>query len=172
MRNVKKFILIVGVFVVTTSCGSKSDLSFLPSESSVMTNSSAPQISTTTLDCGLSRCDEGEELIVTPTTVEVVLPRCVEYAYNDLLPLEYCQEGRGIQYAQNILVSLGYDIEADSYLGPASFAAVRDFQEKNGLPVTGKIDSNTWRALDPDQKSFPGYDRNGDGLVTPDEFGE
>ena len=107
-----------------------------------------------------------------PQTSPAVLPHCDEYAYNDVLPLSYCQEGIGIRYAQEILVGLGYDIEADSYLGKASVAAIRDFQTANGLKITGTIDLQTWRALDPTQSRFPGSDLNGDGLVTPDEFGD
>lgn len=157
--------------VVFASCGSESDLSFLPTNSAAEPTTLLPA-TTTTLDCVLSDCDEGEDLISSVTTVVASLPRCDEYAYNELLPLEYCEEGRGIMYAQQILVRFGYEIEADSYFGPASYAAVRDFQARKGLPVTGRIDTDTWRALDPSQTSFPGNDLNGDGLVTPNEFGE
>lgn len=158
---------------VLVSCGSESDLSFLPVDSAAEPTLPLPATSTT-LDCVLSDCDEGEELISSVTTAPAALPRCDEYAYNDTLPLEYCEEGRGIMYAQQILVRYGYEIEADSYFGPASYAAVRDFQARKGLPVTGRIDTETWRALDPNipQQSFPGTDLNGDGLVTPNEFGE
>ena len=161
-------LLVCGFSLV--SCGSESDLSFLPPDK-VATTISFPS-PLTTPDCGLSSCENSENLISSTTTVTPALPRCDEYGYNETLPLEYCEEGRGIQYAQQILVSLGYDIEIDSYFGPASHAAVRDFQYRRGLPVTGKIDVDTWKALDPSQTLFPGTDLNGDGLVTPNEFGE
>jgi hypothetical protein len=169
----RRLLLLLLCGAVLVSCGSESDLSFLPVNSAAEPTLPLPATSTT-LGCALSDCDQGEELISSVTTAPVVLPRCDEYAYNDTLPLEYCEEGRGIMYAQQILVRYGYEIEADSYFGPASYAAVRDFQARKGLPVTGRIDTETWRALDPNipQQSFPGTDLNGDGLVTPNEFGE
>ncbi|MEY4080853.1 MAG: putative peptidoglycan binding domain [Actinomycetota bacterium] len=162
--------VVVGVVTVLAGgCSSKSDLSFLPERPSTTTETPVA-VAPTTTECGPG-CGEAPVPTV-PETTPAVLPYCGEYAYNDFLPLRYCQEGRGIRYAQEILVGLGYDIEADSYLGKASVAAIRDFQSVNGLAITGMIDRQTWRALDPTQSRFPGTDLNGDGLVTPDEFGD
>lgn len=83
---------------------------------------------------------------------------------NDYLPLLKCDKGPGVQHAQYFL-----GVNPDSYYGNDTFNAVIDFQSRNNLPVTGSIDSETWRLLDPDQTG-PGSDLNGDGLVTPDEF--
>jgi len=83
---------------------------------------------------------------------------------NDFLPLVKCDKGPGVQHIQQFL-----GVEADSYFGNDTFNAIVDFQNQNGLPVTGEIDADTWRLLDPNQ-SGPGSDLNGDGLVTPDEF--
>jgi peptidoglycan hydrolase-like protein with peptidoglycan-binding domain len=83
---------------------------------------------------------------------------------NDYLPLVKCDKGPGVQHIQQFL-----GVEADSYFGNDTFNAIVDFQNQNGLRVTGEIDTDTWRLLDPNQTG-PGSDLNGDGLVTPDEF--
>lgn len=84
---------------------------------------------------------------------------------NDILPLVKCDKGPGVQHIQQFL-----GVNPDSYYGNDTFNAVVDFQNRVGLPVTGSIDAETWRMLDPNQTG-PGSDLNGDGLVTPDEFG-
>jgi len=87
-----------------------------------------------------------------------------ELRANDVLPLIKCDKGRGVTHAQKIL-----GVNADSYFGNDTFNAVIDFQIQNDLPVTGNIDEQTWKKLDPYQTG-PGRDLNGDGLVTPTEF--
>lgn len=54
-----------------------------------------------------------------------------------------------VTIAQYALIIAGYNIKygADGYFGGATRAAVEDFQQKNGLPVTGIIDGPTWAAL-------------------------
>ena len=44
---------------------------------------------------------------------------------------------------QNMLIKKGANIKADGIFGPATETAVKDFQTKNGLTVTGSIDTNT-----------------------------
>ena len=48
---------------------------------------------------------------------------------------------------QNMLIKKGATIKADGDFGPATENAVRDFQAKNGLTVTGLIDTNTLNKL-------------------------
>ena len=84
---------------------------------------------------------------------------------NELLPLTICQEGRGVRRVQELL-----GLDADGYFGNTTHNAVLDFQYSKGLQPTGVVDARTWYELDPNQDG-PGSDRNGDGLVTPDEFG-
>lgn len=86
--------------------------------------------------------------------------------YNMRLPLLKCDKGPGVQYIQQFL-----GVEADSFYGNDTFNAVVDFQEQNGLPITGTIDLATWKLLDT-SRSAPGSDINGDGFVTPEEFGK
>jgi peptidoglycan hydrolase-like protein with peptidoglycan-binding domain len=54
-----------------------------------------------------------------------------------------------VKIAQEKLIAAGYDIKygADGYFGGATQAAVEDFQQKNGLPVTSIVDAETWEAL-------------------------
>lgn len=83
---------------------------------------------------------------------------------NELLPLLKCDKGEGVRRVQMIL-----GVESDGLFGNDTFNALLLFQQANNLPMTGEVDLNTWRLLDPTQ-SGPGSDYNGDGLVTPDEF--
>lgn len=48
---------------------------------------------------------------------------------------------------QNMLIKKGAKIKADGDFGPATESAVRDFQTKNGLKVTGQIDTDTLNKL-------------------------
>ena len=83
---------------------------------------------------------------------------------NEQLPLVMCQKGEGIK-----LVQLLIGVEADGFFGNDTFNALIDFQVSEGLEPTGVVDEETWFALDRSQ-SGPGFDENGDGLVTPNEF--
>lgn len=57
-------------------------------------------------------------------------------AFVDLSPEE-------IREVQVILVERGYDIEVDGVLGPRTHRALRLFQERQGIEVTGRIDRRT-----------------------------
>ena len=48
---------------------------------------------------------------------------------------------------QNMLIRKGYNITADGAFGPKTEVAVKDFQSKNGLTITGRIDTNTLNKL-------------------------
>ena len=48
---------------------------------------------------------------------------------------------------QNMLIRKGYKITADGEFGPKTEVAVKDFQNKNGLTITGRIDTNTLNKL-------------------------
>ncbi|MEA2429485.1 MAG: hypothetical protein QOF37_3113 [Thermoleophilaceae bacterium] len=64
-----------------------------------------------------------------------------------------------VRWAQEHLQSAGQQLKADGDFGPATETAVRNFQTANGLPVTGQLDTATWRALtgryDPAPQTYP-----------------
>lgn len=48
---------------------------------------------------------------------------------------------------QNMLIKKGWALAADGNFGPKTQQAVKEFQQKNGLPVTGAIDTDTLNKL-------------------------
>jgi hypothetical protein len=52
-----------------------------------------------------------------------------------------------VRSAQTALNDHGYNVGVDGRWGPNTASAVRDFQAKNGLTETGKLDSPTLNAL-------------------------
>ena len=96
--------------------------------------------------------------------------KCDGYFDASSLPVERCDHGVAVSEMQKRLRKAGYSTQVDGYFGEAMAKAVYAFQDKNGLMKSGIIDTATWRALEPNQSTLPGTDRNGDGLVTPDEF--
>jgi hypothetical protein len=52
-----------------------------------------------------------------------------------------------VVWAQEHLVSAGQHIPVDGVFGSRTRRAVRNFQAAKALPVTGRIDARTWRAL-------------------------
>ena len=96
--------------------------------------------------------------------------KCDGYFEASALPVERCDQGRAVTEMQKRLKAAGFDTQVDGYFGEKMARAVYDFQAKNSLLKSGVIDRATWRALEPNQSTLPGTDRNNDGLVTPDEF--
>lgn len=48
---------------------------------------------------------------------------------------------------QNMLIRKGYNIVADGIFGPRTEVAVKNFQDKSGLTITGRIDTDTLNRL-------------------------
>jgi len=96
--------------------------------------------------------------------------KCDGYFDASSLPVERCDHGPAVSEMQKRLRAAGYSTQVDGYFGEAMAKAVYAFQDKNKLMKSGIIDTATWKALEPNQSTLPGTDRNGDGLVTPDEF--
>ena len=62
-------------------------------------------------------------------------------SFNDL-------QSNQITSIQTSLRSQGFTLSSDGIWGPKSAAALRDFQERSGLPATGELNSATVSALD------------------------
>lgn len=111
---------------------------------------------------------------IPPTTVRIVPPppapaTCPSYGYVFELPVTRCTQGLPVSYVQNRLAELGYGVTADGFFGEGTAAAVRVFQADAGLAVDGVVGSATWRAIG-GGFGLPGYDLNGDGMITPEEI--
>ena len=52
-----------------------------------------------------------------------------------------------VEYAQELLNGLGYNLKIDGNFGSGTYKAVIDFQTKNGLKIDGIIGNQTWAAL-------------------------
>jgi peptidoglycan hydrolase-like protein with peptidoglycan-binding domain len=52
-----------------------------------------------------------------------------------------------VKAAQQALAAQGYKITADGKMGPKTTKAIKSFQKKNGLKITGKLDAATKRTL-------------------------
>lgn len=86
---------------------------------------------------------------------------------NEKLPLQYCDLGLGVSYVQTAL-----GITVDGFFGAETWDAVGRFQLKNQLSEFLVVGPETWLKLFPNQSALAGYDTDGDGLITPDEFGK
>lgn len=64
-----------------------------------------------------------------------------------------CIEDPTLRAAQRTLESAGFDVgPIDGILGPRTRAALRAYQEKQGLPRSGKLDAATLKALEDPQR--------------------
>lgn len=96
--------------------------------------------------------------------------KCESYTVAAVLPIEKCDSGAAVRLMQARLKAAGLNSSIDGFFGSMMAKNVYSFQQSRKIMATGVIDAATWLALQPDQSMLPGKDRNGDGLVTPDEF--
>ena len=61
--------------------------------------------------------------------------------------LSYGSKGSEVTELQKLLNQNGYSLDADGIYGAKTQAAVKDYQQKNGLSVDGIVGNNTWGAL-------------------------
>ena len=94
---------------------------------------------------------------------------CAGFVFNENFPLKLCQEGSAVRLVQEVLVELGYEIEADGYFGKGTEFALKYFQRLEGIRATGKVDEATWKVMF-EGIGLPGNDLNGDGIVGPNEL--
>jgi len=68
------------------------------------------------------------------------------------LPLAYGDRGSSVQKAHHRLDWLGYDLRekevANAFFGRSTKAAIKSFQQKFFMPVSGKLSKDTWKMLD------------------------
>ena len=59
----------------------------------------------------------------------------------------YGSKGSDVTELQKLLNQNGYTLDTDGIYGSKTLAAVKDYQQKNGLAVDGIVGNNTWGAL-------------------------
>lgn len=94
---------------------------------------------------------------------------CRSYVFRDRLPLQLCNEGSAVRWIQLLLDDRNYQVDIDGCFGPGTERAVKQYQNAAGLVPDGVVGEQTWRALTAGI-DLPGYDLNGDGMVSPDEI--
>ena len=91
--------------------------------------------------------------VVLPTPSPTPPPGAITVAEENIVPfkrvLQYGSEGKDVSKVQQQLMNLGYFTYHKTTLGyyGQTQEAVKDFQNQNGLPPTGKVDEDTWNAL-------------------------
>ena len=61
--------------------------------------------------------------------------------------ISYGSKGSDVTELQKLLNQNGYTLDTDGIFGSNTQAAVKDYQQKNGLSVDGIVGNNTWGAL-------------------------
>ena len=61
--------------------------------------------------------------------------------------VSYGSKGSDVTELQKLLNNNGYSLDVDGVYGSKTQAAVKDYQQKNGLAVDGIVGNNTWGAL-------------------------
>lgn len=62
--------------------------------------------------------------------------------------IQYGSQGNDVKTLQEILNKNGYSLTVDGIFGAKTQAAVKDYQQKNGLTTDGIVGVKTWSALD------------------------
>lgn len=65
--------------------------------------------------------------------------------------ISYGSTGSDVKKLQELLNQNDYNLDVDGSFGPKTQAAVKDYQNKNGLKVDGIVGTNTWGALTKNQ---------------------
>lgn len=87
---------------------------------------------------------------VIPKTFSLNKPLAPEPVNPIIPPIVVAKKGDNSPYIadlQNMLIRAGASITADGAFGPKTEQAVKEFQQKNSLSVTGQIDTDTLNRL-------------------------
>ncbi|HEY2337402.1 MAG TPA: peptidoglycan-binding domain-containing protein [Burkholderiales bacterium] len=69
---------------------------------------------------------------------------------------QQAQSDETVRKAQETLSAKGRDLQADGKLGPKTQAALRDFQQQEGISPSGQLDQETLAALGVDEGASGG----------------
>ncbi|MFK7983636.1 MAG: peptidoglycan-binding protein, partial [Saprospiraceae bacterium] len=61
--------------------------------------------------------------------------------------LKYRSRGKSVQLLQELLNAFDNNLEADGYFGRVTEAAVKEFQQENGLTADGIVYTQSWAKL-------------------------
>jgi hypothetical protein len=86
--------------------------------------------------------------------------------------------GDDVRGVQQTLHNIGYRPgKIDGVMGPRTRSAIRQYQQDNNLPLTGRLDAETARRVEEarrtrssDRQKFQGMDTNNDGVITRQEY--
>ena len=96
----------------------------------------------------------------------------VEGVPQDFVTINPGDKGDLILWAQEHLSTAGYPTDVDGAFGGKTEAAVRSFQQAKGLPVTGRVDTATWRKLlEQVPQPAPGRPKSADLDASRNEIG-
>ena len=83
--------------------------------------------------------------------------------------VSYGSKGSSVTELQKLLNQNGYNLSVDGDFGTKTQAAVKDYQQKNGLAVDGIVGTNTWGALTKAQSSSGGSTSGNTAATTQTE---
>ena len=102
------------------------------------------------------------EIVTAPAPAPVT---CSSYRADYAFPIQLCGRGEAVRVVQiGLLHTVAPGLAADGYFGPATLAALTQFQQEFGL-TTGEIDAATWYSLT--NHVSVGVDANGSGRIEP-----
>ncbi len=140
------------VIVATAACSmlvassARADVSPSPIPTSSSSSDATPSATPTpdpTVSAPAPTASTAPSTAPTPTAKPVVV--------RTTLPLRFDDRGPMVARAQQRLMWLGYTLSENSQdkqlFGITMRKAVKDFQYKNWLPTTGKVDKKTWKKL-------------------------
>jgi hypothetical protein len=141
----------------------------LSAEAPAAVDVGCPPLTTATID-RLGAAEPPAPPAAPPPTTTTEAGHCAEYVEEDrAYPIERCEKGWHVTLVQMMLAHLGYGVDVDSYFGPQTERAVRDFQRGAELEVDGLVGPDTFTALVARVPPLA-KDSDGSGTIDPWEF--